>query len=318
MAMDPFFRAAIEKADAQSKFRGLYSQPDTGKIKTARGQRLYSFSAAISRDKRAFEAFESSMKKYASYMGIKKDVSFKSFMNLGVDALDKFPTPIKKIKSYYTGTKREQRLAYVAQMTHVVLQQHYKNLDAATKLRKQLINQGYNIGNVVPHKYLDINWYDGTKDGKLSLDQFLEAITSEANLAQQADIKTYTTAQTTSKKSGKSLGKEVKNTTWLGSWWNNIKYSLDQLGWSDVTELLDTLSEIADINTIYQSVFKSEDYNFVFLYNEDGSNSDKNRLLRDLDKFAKSINSKKYNKLINKNSDLKSAVNEAINDYVEV
>lgn len=311
MAIDNIF---IRKNQERDNFKGIYRSG----IDPHNTLRRVAFN--IARNEDDFKRFEKAVIKYGTQLNIGLGVSFEDYVKLDMPKYIRnykkrhkvnYEPPLISFMEYFTGNETQKRAAYVAQLMDIMIKQHYKNKSTAEALRSEYKKAGYTIGNKIPTRALDLTFYDGINElGSFNLDEFLSALGGEAKLNRMANKDFYKKADK-NKIDKVRFGKAVKDLNWLESWYYNTRYALDQLGWSNVAEMLDIIFEYGDISKLYETVFKGEDYNFIFKYDDDGTNKDENKLVMALDKYMRDNLSKyRYNKEIKNRPELKSYIKD--------
>lgn len=329
MAMDSFFEAAMDVQEKKKNFVGVYkTRHKNAKLKNVNQQAnrmLYSFAANIVKNKKTFKRFEEAVFDYAVRTGVTVDTSFESYKKLGIDKVSKFPVPLNRFKKYYQSKyTRENKIAYVTQMANMIIAEHYNRIDRAKKIMEDLNNEGYNLGNVVPSSNLDINVFDINYDEKkgrvITLDEFIKLIKGEGQLLERTQREFYTNIQPKWFEMKKQKNINYSDTR-LESFWTNINYGLNQLGWGNVSDLLGVMESIGiSVNEIYLDVFANNDYDFIFESSDptyEGDESDKNRLIRDLiDSIRKHGKMKDFNERMTNIKEMNKLQYDYINDSI--
>lgn len=254
---------------------------------TAKGIYRSQLNAAASRwsdNLGIFKEFQKGVEKYAVQTKT-GDLSFESFVKKvkylqknrpsdGIARLHSGAAPKGLNELLYSAkAPKEYRKLYVEFMTDYIMEEHDRNLKKAQK------NFDKVAAGLVPNSKLDLtsinieviqdeNGNDSdiiVHDKGISLQMFLDTITSEGTLKRQTR-KDYFNSNLGSDAIKR---KDAKDRNWMESWYVNLEYSLTEMGWYDLFELLEEARKNGySLKAIYDTLFKSTYYNFVFNYNE--------------------------------------------------
>lgn len=294
----------IREQQAKANYKGLFTRTKAGRVPTKRYlSQLNSMASQYSKAKK-FAQFEAAMKKYAS-MTDSGDLSFKSFLQ----AIKVRKTPSKSVKgpvidpALHSGisskafvqeykkarTLEDYRRLYVKFLTDFVLEEHQRNVSKAQKQYDKV------AGGIVPSTDVDITSIniaydqDGNmiiKDRTISLDSFIESLKGEGTLKRRASDEYFKSDLN----SNQIMRKEAKQRNWIESWYHNLMYSLTELGWSDIADMIKDKLNAGEItvNDLYDLVFKSTYYNFVFEYNNRTGeySADHDKLVNDINNLV--------------------------------
>lgn len=296
----------IATQQAKGKYVGAFNKTRKGDKKS---QNVYSralTSAASQWGKHlpTFKKFQKAIVKYGVQTGL-GDLSFETFIEGvkyrqrnkptdSVPALHSGLTPKNFAKQFYqANTLEEYRKLYIKFMTDFVLEEHARNLEAAQK------NYDKVQGGLVPSINFDItklavrdDWVLDEKTGQyvktkklkevgINLNELIEGLTSEGTLARRAKPDYFHSNLSTDE----ITRKDARERNWIESWWVNLQYSLTEMGWTDVLDWIQrALDSGASIEDIYEKLFKSTYYNFVFNYNDkvSANSPEHQQLLRDI------------------------------------
>lgn len=282
----------IAAQQAKGKYIGAFNKTRKGDVNSKKiySNALKSAASRWSTNLATFNKFQKAIVKYGIQTGI-GDLSFEKFVegvkyrqrNKPKDSVPALPsglTPKNFAKQFYSAnTMKEYRQLYIKFMTDFTLEQHARNLESAQK------NYDKVQGGIVPSRKFDVTKPvivdDKLVEKGISLDDFIEGLTSEGALARRAKPEYFHT------KLGDDdiIRKDARERNWIESWWVNLKYSLTEMGWTDILDWLQrALDSGATIDSIYEKLFKNTYYNFVFNYNDKvGTNSPEHQqLLRDI------------------------------------
>lgn len=298
----------ILEQQAKANYKGLFARTKAGKEPTKRYlSQLNSMASQYSKAKK-FKQFEEAMKKYSSMTDM-GDLSFKSFLQ----AIKVRKTPSKNVKgpvvepALHSGisskafvqeynkarTLEDYRRLYVKFLTDFVLEQHQRNVSKAQKQYDKV------AGGIVPSTDVDITsinieWTTDdngndimlVKDRTISLENFIESLKGEGTLKRRSSDEYFKSDLN----NNQIMRKEAKQRNWIESWYHNLMYSLTELGWSDIADIIKDKLNSGEItvNDLYDLVFKSTYYNFVFEYNNRTGeySADHDKLVNDINNLV--------------------------------
>lgn len=277
-------QASIDKIAKEQELRhnytGLFAQYKNG-VKDSKRKYINSLTSLASKfnsNKERFNKFEQAIVKYGM-LADRGDLSFDTFVveykkNKQLAMQGKVLPHLKSglendgtgaFQKRYFGaqTPKQLRNLYIMYLVDYVNEMHYRDLEAAQENYNK-----YNAGNV-PHIKMDIT-KPKIEDGKLSdtglgLDEFIDQLKSEGTLARRAKPEYFKSTI----KNSKQARDDAKKSNWMDSWWHNLQYSLVELGWEDIRDVLDELVDDygIQVDKIYSDIFKNSSYDFVYEYN---------------------------------------------------